>query len=134
MVRKSLTPVASTPATLKKSNSTSNQKSIQSFFNKTPSTSNAVKLPERTSPRKIPAGKPNFNGSSSRINLTPVPSSDAPVSEDYEDTKASLDSSPGLPTPVSADQSQTQDVGVTNGAGTPSRRVSGMPGPKCCSD
>lgn len=107
MARKSATPVSSTPATLKKAGSASGQKNIQSFFSKTPTTASAIRLPERSSPRKTPAGKPNFNGTASRLALTPVPSSDAPVPEEDEDTKID----------------QTRDEPSSNAAGTPSRRV-----------
>lgn len=116
-------PVTSTPATMKKSGSASGQKSIQSFFSKTPTTSNSVKLPERSSPRKTVAGKPNFNKKLSRSDLTPVPSSDAPVPEDADEPKASPTLANGLPSPVSADKRQTQDPEPSNEAGTPSRRV-----------
>lgn len=124
MAKKSSTPSASTPATLKKTGSSaSGQKSIQSFFNKTPSTASTVKLPERTSPRKPLASRPNFSANTSRSSLTPVPSSDAPVPEDFHDTKASSHIDPGLPSPASADKRQTQNIEPTDGASTPSRRV-----------
>lgn len=123
MARKSATPVTSTPATLKKqgSGSGSGQKSISSFFSKTPATANTLKLPERTSPRKA-ASKPNFSEAASS-RLTPVPSSDAPIAEDDEDVKASAHFINSLPSPVSTDQSQAPSVEATNGAVTPSRRV-----------
>ncbi|KAK5952604.1 DNA mismatch repair protein msh6 [Knufia fluminis] len=124
MAKKSSTPSASTPATLKKTGSSaSGQKSIQSFFNKTPSTASTVKLPERTSPRKPLASRPNFSANTSRSSLTPVPSSDAPVPEDFHDTKASSHIDPGLPSPASADKRQTQNIEPTDGASTPSRRA-----------
>lgn len=123
MAKNSTTPVTSTPATMKKSNSASGQKSIHSFFSKTPTTSNSVKLPERSSPRKTVAAKPNFSKKVSRSDLTPVPSSDAPIPEDLDDQKASLTVVDGLPSPVSADKRQTRDTEPSNEAGTPSRRV-----------
>lgn len=89
MAKKAPTPVASTPATLKKSNSSSAQKSIASFFSKTPTTAKPVSLPERSSPRKATSARPNFSASVRRSNLTPVPSSDAIEPDTTYDEKVS---------------------------------------------
>lgn len=123
MGKKSASPSLPMPASVKKTGSASGQKSIQSFFSKTPSTANSVKLPERSSPRKSAVSKPNFNKVSARSNLTPVPSSDAPVPEDDSDPTASPSLVNGLPSPVSADKGQPQDEEPNDGTGTPSRRV-----------
>ncbi|KAK5076960.1 DNA mismatch repair protein msh6 [Lithohypha guttulata] len=122
MARKGSTPASSTPATLQKAGSSSGQKSIAAFFSKTPTSASAVKLPERSSPRKK-SSRPNFSAPTSRPKLTPVPSSDVVGPEDDEDIKASPRFGYGLISPASADRDQTKPVEVVNGTGTPSRRV-----------
>ncbi|KAJ9652495.1 DNA mismatch repair protein msh6 [Neophaeococcomyces mojaviensis] len=102
MAKNSSTPNASTPATLKKANSSAGQKSIHSFFSKTPNATQVVNLPERSSPRKALGSKPNFNRVTLPRDLTPVPSSDAREPEIQEDEDAQQ---------------------VENGSGTPSRRA-----------
>jgi hypothetical protein len=63
--------------------------------------------------------------------LTPVPSSDGPEPEieDYS-SKASSPPAKGLPSPVSADEGQTNGLDEQNARGTPSRRVL-HPRPSC---
>jgi hypothetical protein len=58
--------------------------------------------------------------------LTPAPSSDGPELEINGDVAAAKASSPpsrGLPSPVSADERQTDGLDELNARGTPSRRV-----------
>lgn len=116
------------PATLKKAGSASGQKTLLGFFSKTPAASTGVltpkSLPERSSPRKNLTNKFSTPATSSR--LTPQPSSDAiiPEDEDLVQVQASCSSSAkGLPSPVSADGSQTNGVEEHNGQSTPSRKA-----------
>lgn len=100
MVVRSVGTPSATPATLKKSNSSSAQKSIHSFFAKSAS----VKLPERTSPRK--SAKPNYAQANSRLDSTPVPTSDAAEGNEAEDGNVF-----------------EAQIGASNGSATPTRRA-----------
>ncbi|KIW98700.1 uncharacterized protein Z519_00361 [Cladophialophora bantiana CBS 173.52] len=124
MPKKTASTPASTPA-LKKSTSGSGQKTLLGFFQKTPSTGSPAALPARpvaetpvpSKTRSKPAGKASST-------LTPVPSSDALEPEDEDNTpKASLPPSKSLPSPVSADDEQTNGREEPTCRGTPSRRA-----------
>ena len=114
-----------TPATLKKQVSGGAQRTLHGFFSKTPTPATTAKLPDRSSPRKQNL-KNRFAAPLKNGSLTPVPSSDAiePEEEEEQDTaKASAPSAHGLPSPVSADEGQTNGVEDVTDRGTPSRRA-----------
>ncbi|KAK5365828.1 DNA mismatch repair protein msh6 [Exophiala xenobiotica] len=127
MPRKSSAAPASTPS-LKKTPSTGGQKTLLGFFQRTPSTGGAP--PATSALRQVPSSPaPSKNRSkstttSSASSLTPAPSSDGPGPEDEDDNiKASVPPTKGLPSPVSADEGQTNGLDELNARGTPSRRA-----------
>ena len=122
-----------TPSTLKKSSSSGGQRTLHGFFAKPATPSSTGSLPVRVSPRK--------HGLNDRLSaprrssqLTPQPSSDAvePEEDHEETTKASQIPTKGLPSPVSADEGQTNAAEEVTVNGTPSRKVRpslfGLPG------
>ena len=126
---KGATASTPTPATLKKSSSSAGQRTLHGFFSKTPTPSTTTKLPERSSPRK-PALKDRLSAPSRSSQLTPQPSSDAihPEEDEAQDAaKASQHANKGLPSPVSADGSQSNTKEEVTANGTPSRKVSLSP-------
>lgn len=124
--KNSSTPAA--PPSLKTSTSSGAQKTLFGFFQKTPSTGSPVALPARL-PDTTPVPSKSRSKSARTTtwsSLTPVPSSDTidPEHEDSNhDTKASLPPSKSLPSPVSADEGQTNGLDELTARGTPSRRV-----------
>lgn len=120
---------ASTPATLKKSASSSGQRSITGFFGKAQNTPTPTRLPHRSPAKETTKKNALLDRATSRLDLTPVPSSDGPepeVESPAGDTKASSTAVQGLPSPASTDEGQTNGTdGLTN-SGTPSRRASGF--------
>ena len=124
MAKKSVPSSTPTPASLNKQNSSSTQRTLHGFFSKTPA-STATKLPDRSSPRK-PQLKERLVAPVKSGSLTPVPSSDVIEPEEEPETatsKASAPSAHGLPSPVSADEGQTNGVEDVTDRGTPSRRA-----------
>ena len=125
MVRKSASSTP-TPSTLKKSNSSGGQRTLHGFFSKPSTPASTTTLPERSSPRK-PGLKDRLSAPSRSSQLTPQPSSDAVEPEEEEEpeiSKASQDPTKGLPSPVSADERQTNGAEEVTVNGTPSRKVS----------
>lgn len=123
MVKKGASQVASTPATLKKSNSSSNQRTLHGFFSKTPT-------PGATKSTGVSTTDSSFNKSifsdvSSISDLTPVPSSDAlePAPEDDTPKASTSESALGLLLPASADETQADAPAELTSFGTPSRKV-----------
>lgn len=113
-----------TPSTLKKSSSSGGQRTLHGFFAKPATPSSTGSLPVRVSPRK-PGLNDRLSAPRRSSQLTPQPSSDAvELEEDYEETtKASQVPTKGLPSPVSADESQTNVAEEVTVNGTPSRKV-----------
>ena len=118
------------PPKLKKSASSSGQKTLLGFFSKTPSTGPLTQksLPERSSPRKNLSNK--FSAPARAAQLTPQPSSDAiaPEDEDVKPLEVQASSSFGaqaaLPSPVSTDEAQVNGAEeLRPGLGTPSRKA-----------
>ena len=128
MPKKSSANPSSTPA-LKKTPSSGGQKTLLGFFSKTPSSGSPAALPALPAKKTATAPAPLKNrskssGTASGSSLTPVPSSDGPQLEDEEeDIKASSPAARGLPSPVSADEGQTNGLDELNARGTPSRKV-----------
>ncbi|KAK5253511.1 DNA mismatch repair protein msh6, partial [Exophiala xenobiotica] len=103
-------------------------KTLLGFFQRTPSTGGAP--PATSASRQIPSSpapsknRPKSTATSSASSLTPAPSSDGPGPEDEDDNvKASVPPTKGLPSPVSADEGQTNGLDELNARGTPSRRA-----------
>ncbi|RMZ77096.1 hypothetical protein DV737_g4557, partial [Chaetothyriales sp. CBS 132003] len=116
-----------TPSSLKKASSGGTQRTLHGFFTKTPTPAPATKLPDRSSPRK-PTLQEKLTAPAKNGSLTPLPSSDAVEPEDEPGlSEASAPAANGLPSPVSADEGQTNGVGdivaVAIGEGTPSRKA-----------
>ncbi len=78
----------------------------------------------RVSPRK-PGLKDRLSAPRRSSQLTPQPSSDViePAEEEDDTTKASHAPIKGLPSPVSADESQAKAPEEVTANGTPSRKV-----------
>lgn len=125
MARKAATSTPASTPSLKKSASSGGQKTLLGFFQRTPSTSSPVLPPTATlSSPSATSYKPASPRSSS--SLTPAPSSDPADPEDENDNHAKNRSPSipkGLPSPVSADERQTNGVEELNARGTPTRRV-----------
>ncbi|KIX00439.1 uncharacterized protein Z518_10578 [Rhinocladiella mackenziei CBS 650.93] len=126
---------ASTPA-LNKPSSSRGQRTLLGFFQKTPSSGSPAALPPRSSNTSpVPSkGRSKTTGAPSGSSLTPAPSSDALELENEDDdgddnnnnnsiNKASSPPSKGLPSPVSADERQTDGMEELTARGTPSRRA-----------
>lgn len=122
MAKKGATVVASTPTTLKKSNSSSAQRTLHGFFTKTPSTTQSTKSSDVGST----VAKADFSRMSSVSDLTPVPSSDAPEPEEEDTIKKVSRHVPTkcLPLRISANRKQTNGTKQLSPLGAPSRRVS----------
>ncbi|KAK5024112.1 DNA mismatch repair protein msh6 [Exophiala sideris] len=128
MPKKSAANPASTPA-LKKTPSSGGQRTLLGFFSKTPSSGSPAGLPalpakKTTTNPALPKNGSKATGRTSGSSLTPVPSSEGPEPEyEDEDIKASSPPARGLPSPVSADEGQTNGLDELNARGTPSRRA-----------
>ncbi|KAJ9640182.1 DNA mismatch repair protein msh6 [Knufia peltigerae] len=120
---------ASTPSLKKSQSSGSGQKTLLGFFQRTPSTGSSPALPSRqsTATPGLQKDRERSTAAYSTSSLTPVPSSDGPEPELDKDKGDDVRTSPppakGLPSPVSADERQTNGVGDSSARGTPSRRA-----------
>lgn len=125
MAKRTSVPPVSTPS-LKSSASKSGQQTLFGFFQKTPLVKASTALPDRTPTKSSPITRRTSKSAtfSSSSELTPAPSSDAlEPEEDEQSLKASPELPPkGLPSPVSADEGQTNGTELT-ASGTPTRRV-----------
>ena len=113
-----------TPSMLKKTSSSGGQRTLHGFFAKPATPSSTGSLPVRVSPRK-PGLNDRLSAPTRSSQLTPQPSSDAVEPEqDYEETnKASQAPTKRVPSPVSADEGQTNFAEEVTVNGTPSRKV-----------